>query len=67
MINQQTPDKDRIYSKLHAENKTLKEWAKENGFTYQTVVRVVNGTHKANRGDGLAVAIKLGIKTLTTP
>nr|WP_309594675.1 DNA-binding protein [Moraxella osloensis] len=62
MNNMNTIDKDKIYQRLFQQGKTLKQWAEENGYTYQTAIRVVNGTHKAIRGEGLAIAIDLGIK-----
>lgn len=57
-------EKDRIYSMLYGQGKTLKQWAKEHEFSYQTTIRVVNGISRANRGESLQIALKLGLKTI---
>lgn len=62
MNNLQTIDKDQIYQRLYHQGKTLKQWAEEKGYHYQTAIRVVNGSSKAMRGESLAIAIDLGIK-----
>lgn len=64
MNNSQSVDKDKIYKNLHAQGKTLKQWSYEHGYNYQTVIRVINGSSKAIRGESLAIAIDLGIKTI---
>nr|DAK22648.1 MAG TPA: hypothetical protein [Caudoviricetes sp.] len=41
---------------------TFSDWARENGYRPQEVIRVVNGFNKANRGKGHEIAVKLGLK-----
>lgn len=62
MNNMKTIDKDQIYQGLYQQGKTLKQWAEEKGYSYQTAIRVINGISKGNRGESLAIAIDLGIK-----
>lgn len=64
MNNYLIVDKDKIYKSLHSQGKTLKQWVAENGYSYQTAIRVINGSSKAVRGESLAIAIDLGIKTI---
>lgn len=64
MNNTPTIDKDKIYQRLYQQGKTLKQWAEEKGYNYQTAIRVINGTNKGVRGESLAIAIDLGIKQL---
>lgn len=64
MSSEISNEKDRIYSMLYGQGKTLKQWAKEHGFSYQTTIRVVNGISRANRGESLQIALKLGLKTI---
>jgi gp16 family phage-associated protein len=47
---------------LWRQDMTLKQWAKENGYAYDLVSRVVRGTHRATYGKGYEVAVKLGMK-----
>lgn len=49
--------------KLWAEGSSLKQWAAENGYQYQTVSAVVNGKIKVKRpyGTGFDIATKLGL------
>lgn len=56
--------KEQVYQNLYLQGKTLKQWAEEKGYTYQTAIRVINGSSKALRGESLAIAIDLGLKTI---
>lgn len=56
--------KEQVYQRLYQQDKTLKQWAEEKGYTYQTAIRVMNGSSKAMRGESLAIAIDLGLKTI---
>jgi gp16 family phage-associated protein len=49
--------------KLWAEGSSLKQWAEDNGYKYQTVSSVVNGKIKVKRpyGQGFEIATKLGL------
>lgn len=41
---------------------TITDWAKENGYSYQSVQRVLNGQSKNKRGQSHDIAIALGLK-----
>lgn len=41
---------------------TFTDWAEENGYRPQAVIRVLNGFSKASRGQGHEIAVKLGLK-----
>lgn len=56
--------KEQVYQNLYLQGKTLKQWAEEKGYTYQTAIRVINGSSKALRGESLAIAIDLGLKII---
>lgn len=56
-INKQRADD--IKHRLHLQNKTLKQWAAENGYPYHTVSNVIRGVNKATFGKGREAAEKL--------
>jgi len=51
-----------VKEKLSRQGKTITEWAKENGFEYGVVQRVLNGTNKGRSGAAHKAAVALGIK-----
>lgn len=51
-----------VKAKFEREGKTLTQWAKENEFSYRTVIAVVNGTNKGKYGEAHRVAVALGLK-----
>ncbi|MEZ7785031.1 DNA-binding protein [Cupriavidus gilardii] len=51
-----------VKRELWQRGSTLKEWAKEHGYAYDLVSRVVRGTHRASYGKGYEIAVKLGMK-----
>lgn len=51
-----------LKAKLLREGKTLKQWATETGYSYNTVCKVVGGTRKGFYGIGHEIAVRLGIK-----
>lgn len=46
---------------LRQQNITISEWARQNGFAYMEVFRVLNGQSKMSYGKGREVALKLNI------
>ena len=48
-------------SGLRQQGKTLKDFARENGFQYRTVSDVVRGLRQGNYGEGREVRLKLGL------
>lgn len=60
-----TPEK--LKAKFRSEGKTFKDFATQNGYPYEQVVRVVNGMNKARRGQGHEIAVKLGLKDAGVP
>ncbi|MFU2080631.1 DNA-binding protein [Avibacterium endocarditidis] len=55
-----TPDQIRL--EFYRNGKTFQQWAIDNGYHPVLVSKVLNGAVKANRGKGLEVAVKLGLK-----
>jgi gp16 family phage-associated protein len=53
---------EQLKAKYRREGKTFKDFATQNSFPYEQVIRVVNGMNKARRGQGHAIAVKLGLK-----
>lgn len=50
-------------ARLHAQGKTITQWAEENGFNRLDVYRVLNGVYKANYGRAHEIAVRAGLKT----
>ena len=57
--NQPTPNQ--IKHRLRQQGKTLKDFARENGFQYRTVSDAVRGLRQGNYGEGREVRLKLGL------
>ena len=55
-----TPDQIRL--EFYRNGQTFQQWAIENGYHPVLMSKVLNGAVKANRGKGLEVAVKLGLK-----
>lgn len=55
------PTTNEIKHRLRRQGKTLKDFARENGFQYRTVSDVVRGLRRGNYGEGREVRIKLGL------
>ena len=47
---------------LRNQDKTIRQWAEENGFPPTAVYRVLNGIDKANFGRAHSIAVRAGIK-----
>ena len=41
---------------------TIADWAKQNGYSYQCVQRILNGQSRCKRGQAHEIAVKLKIK-----
>lgn len=55
-----TPEE--VKTRLREQGVTLKQWAKANGYAYDTVSCVVRGVHRATYGMGHRIAVQLGMK-----
>lgn len=53
---------DQVRAKFKREGKTLKAWAKENGYDENRVYRVMGGFEKCLYGKSHEIAVKLGLK-----
>ena len=53
---------DQIKAKFKREGRSFAQWARDNGYEYQDVIRVLNGFNKGQRGRGHEIAVKLGLK-----
>lgn len=62
-MNNYAKSPDQIRLEFYQQGKTFQAWAIENGYHPVLVSKVLNGVVKANRGKGLEVAVKLGLKT----
>lgn len=51
-----------VKTQLMERGVTLKDWAKGNGYAYDTVSCVVRGVHRATYGVGHRIAVQLGMK-----
>ena len=56
-----TPTANQIKHRLRQQGKTLKDFARENGFKYRTVSDVVRGLRQGNYGEDREVRLKLGL------
>lgn len=52
-----------VKRRLHAQGKSLRQWADEHGYPYHLVSNVVRGINKGTFGKGYEVAIKLGMQS----
>lgn len=52
---------NQIKHRLRQQGKTLKDFARENGFQYRTVSDVMRGLRQGNYGEGREVRLKLGL------
>ncbi len=53
---------DQVKKKLEKEGKSFKQFAKEHGLNYRTVLCVLNGVNKGRRGEAHRAAVALGLK-----
>lgn len=60
MIDRQA--RDSAKRRIHGQGKTIKQWAKENGFPEIPVYRFFDGTLKGRNGTGHQIAVALGLK-----
>lgn len=59
-MNKLTPEQAKQWLK---DNRwTVSGWAREHGYTFQAVYRVINGQSKMLHGDGREIARKLNIQ-----
>lgn len=62
VVGQATPTtSNEIKHRLRQQGKTLKDFARENGFQYRTVSDAVRGLRQGNYGEGREVRLKLGL------
>lgn len=54
---------NQIKHELRKRGQTLKQFAKENGFSYRTVSEVVRGVRRGLYGEGRSVREALGLPT----
>jgi gp16 family phage-associated protein len=55
-----TPEE--VKTRLSEDGKSLRQWAKEKGYPYQTVSQVVRGVNRGSYGMGYRIAVELGLK-----
>lgn len=53
---------EQLKIKFKREGRSFAQWARDNGYDYHDVIRVLNGFNKGQRGRGHAIAVKLGMK-----
>lgn len=53
---------EQLKAKMLLEGRTIKQWANDNGYDFNTVYKVVGGTRKGIYGVGHEIAVRLGIK-----
>lgn len=53
---------EQLKAQMHSQGRTLKQWADENGYEFNTVYKVIGGTRKGIYGIGHEIAVRLGIK-----
>jgi gp16 family phage-associated protein len=53
---------EQLKNKFKREGRSFSQWAKDNGYRYHDVIRVLNGFNKGQRGRGHEIAVKLGMK-----
>ena len=51
-----------VKTKLRREGSSLKVWANQNGYPYDTVSQVIRGVNRGTFGLGYEIAKKLGMK-----
>ena len=51
-----------VKTKVRSEGSSLKHWAYQNGYPYDTVSQVVRGINRGTFGLGYEIAKKLGMK-----
>lgn len=57
---------EQLKQQYKREGKSFAQWARDNGYSYHDVIRVLNGFSKAQRGRGHEIAVKLGLKDEVT-
>ncbi len=53
---------DQVKAKLRARGVTCSDWARQNGYSPQKVIRLLNGYEKGHYGQSHEIAVKLGLK-----
>jgi gp16 family phage-associated protein len=59
-ISQPTPDQ--IKQRFRQRGETFSQWARDNGYAVNKVLRVLNGFEKGHYGKAHEIAVKLGLK-----
>jgi gp16 family phage-associated protein len=54
--------REQVKDRLRREGVCVKHWARDQGFDYLAVIRVLNGFTKGHRGEAHRIAVALGIK-----
>ncbi|WP_219211907.1 DNA-binding protein [Variovorax boronicumulans] len=56
---------DQLKQRFRARGMTFSQWARDNGYRANKVIRVVNGFDKGHYGQAHEIAVKLGLKPAT--
>lgn len=54
---------EQIKKQFRARGHSFSQWARENGYRPNQVLRVLNGFDKGHRGKAHDIAVKLGLKS----
>lgn len=55
-----TPEK--LKAEFRQRGQTFSQWARDNGYRPQQVLRLINGFDKGHRGKAHEIAVRLGLK-----
>lgn len=53
---------DQVKARFRQRGETISQWARDQGYKPNKVIRVLNGFDKGHRGDAHVIAVKLGLK-----
>lgn len=53
---------EQVKQKFRQRGETFSQWARDNGYQVNRVLRILNGFDKAYYGKGHEIAVKLGLK-----
>lgn len=57
-------DLERVKRAFYVRGESISEWARAQGFEERHVYAVLSGRNKATRGQGHAIAVRLGLKAI---
>lgn len=58
---------EQVKHRFRARGQTFSQWARENGYPVNKVLRVLNGIEKGHYGKAHEIAVKLGLKAPAEP